>query len=56
MISVRPHIDRKAMKSMTIKVGQNVDFDVPVLGEPPPELVWTFKEEELKTKEKIKVF
>lgn len=32
------------MHTITIKVGQNVDFKVPVIGEPPPVCVWTFKD------------
>ncbi len=55
VFSVKPHIDREAMKSVTIKVGQNADFDVPVRGEPPPQLVWTFKGKALRTEGKIKV-
>jgi hypothetical protein len=30
------------MKTVTIKVGQTVEFHVPVLGEPPPTMEWTF--------------
>uniref|UniRef100_A0A915DDF3 Twitchin n=1 Tax=Ditylenchus dipsaci TaxID=166011 RepID=A0A915DDF3_9BILA len=40
----KPKIDRTAMQTVTIKVGQNVDFKVPVSGEPPPTCVWTFKD------------
>lgn len=30
------------MQNITIKVGQSLDFNVPVSGEPPPDYVWTF--------------
>lgn len=30
------------MKTVTIKVGQTVEFHVPVQGEPPPDMEWTF--------------
>lgn len=30
------------MKTITVKVGQSVEFHVPVIGEPPPEMEWTF--------------
>lgn len=51
-ILVKPHIDRNAMKPITVKAGQNVDFDVPVKGEPPPDLVWTYKGEKLENGQK----
>ncbi|XGW29138.1 hypothetical protein V3C99_008720 [Haemonchus contortus] len=38
----KPWIDREKMKTMTVKVGQDVVFDVPVRGEPPPEKTWMF--------------
>uniref|UniRef100_A0A0N5A493 non-specific serine/threonine protein kinase n=1 Tax=Parastrongyloides trichosuri TaxID=131310 RepID=A0A0N5A493_PARTI len=49
--NLKPYIDRESMKTITIKVGQNVDFDVPVKGEPAPELVWSFNEKELDLKD-----
>lgn len=52
---LRPRIDREAMKAITIRVGQSVEFHVPVAGEPPPEMVWTFKEQTLASSDKIKV-
>lgn len=30
-----------------VQVGHDVEFDVPVRGEPPPEKVWTFNEKTL---------
>ncbi len=36
-----PRIDRNAFKDLTIKAGQKVMYDVPVAGEPPPEITWT---------------
>lgn len=44
---MKPHIDRASMKQVTIKVGQSVEFDVPVSGEPPPDKVWTFNQKAL---------
>ena len=35
-----PRIDRNAFKDITIKAGQKIYFDVPVIGEPPPEITW----------------
>lgn len=55
-ISVRPHIDRESMRTITIKVGQNFEFDVPVQGEPPPEKVWSFDDKPLSASAHIKVY
>lgn len=43
------------MKPITIKVGQNVEYDVPVRGEPPPEMVWTFKDQTLAPAANLKI-
>ncbi|CAA98064.2 Twitchin [Caenorhabditis elegans] len=42
--NLKPWIDREAMKTITIKVGNDVEFDVPVRGEPPPKKEWIFNE------------
>lgn len=55
MFTVSPKIDRSAMKEVTIKVGQNFEFNVPVQGEPPPTYKWTFKDAELVTGDKIRI-
>ncbi|MCP9266046.1 Twitchin [Dirofilaria immitis] len=38
--NLKPHIDRESMKSIVIKVGQSIQFNVPINGEPPPEKIW----------------
>lgn len=53
--SVKPHIDRESMKTITIKVGQNFEFNVPVKGEPPPEYVWSFGGQKLESGNNIKI-
>ncbi|VDK42941.1 unnamed protein product, partial [Gongylonema pulchrum] len=53
--NLKPHIDRESMKSVTIKVGQSLEFDVPVIGEPPPEKVWTFNEKPIEGDGRIAV-
>ncbi|KAK6047922.1 fibronectin type III domain protein [Cooperia oncophora] len=40
--NLKPWIDREKMKTMTIKVGHDIVFDVPVRGEPPPQKTWMF--------------
>ncbi|KAK6747288.1 hypothetical protein RB195_000476 [Necator americanus] len=48
--NLKPWIDREKMKTITIKVGQDVTFDVPVRGEPPPEKTWTFNDQPISDK------
>ncbi len=43
------------MKAITIRVGQNCDFDVPVTGEPPPKKVWSFEDKPIGDDPNIKV-
>jgi hypothetical protein len=38
---VKPHIHREDLPKTTIKVGQPINFNVKVDGEPPPEVTWT---------------
>lgn len=38
--TVAPKIDRRSLKPITIKVGQDFEFDVKVQGEPPPSISW----------------
>lgn len=38
-----PKIDRRNLKSMTIREGEPILFDVKVSGEPAPDVVWSFK-------------
>lgn len=53
--NLKPHIDREAMKSITIKVGQKCEFDVPVQGEPPPETIWSFGDKPITDDARIKI-
>lgn len=39
-----PKIDRKNLKPIKIKVGQEFGYDVNVIGEPAPEVVWKLKD------------
>ena len=43
------------MNKITIKVGQQVDLDVNVAGEPPPAITWTLKDQLLQSNEQIRV-
>lgn len=48
-----PIIDRKNLIDMTIKGGQTIKFDVNVIGEPPPTIIWTINESEIKATDRI---
>lgn len=50
-----PKIDRKALKSITVKAGQIVAFEVPVEGEPPPTCTWFKGPQELKHGGRFKI-
>uniref|UniRef100_A0A0N5D1Z0 non-specific serine/threonine protein kinase n=1 Tax=Thelazia callipaeda TaxID=103827 RepID=A0A0N5D1Z0_THECL len=41
---LKPYIDRESMKSIVIKAGQSMEWNIPVIGEPPPQKVWTHNE------------
>ncbi|KAL3252349.1 hypothetical protein MRX96_017668 [Rhipicephalus microplus] len=38
--NLKPRIDRTNLRNLTIKVGQAVNFDVDIIGEPPPTVTW----------------
>ncbi len=40
-----PKIDRAALSDIKIRAGQAFDFDVNVIGEPPPKKVWTLRDQ-----------
>ncbi|XP_014665457.1 PREDICTED: twitchin-like isoform X3 [Priapulus caudatus] len=39
---LRPHIDRTGVKDIVVKAGQPVSIELSMIGEPPPEKIWTF--------------
>lgn len=39
---LKPHINRDNLKPITIRAGEMVKLDVEIIGEPPPEVTWTF--------------
>jgi len=52
---VAPHIDRKNLRDLTIRVGQAIKFDVDVTGEPPPTVTWQLNDENLKGNDHTKI-
>ena len=52
---MKPRIDREAMKSIIVKVGQSCEYDVPVSGEPPPKCTWSFGDKPLVEDGSVKI-
>lgn len=52
---MKPRIDRTNLKPITVKAGLSVSLDVKIIGEPPPEVQWIFKEKELQTSEDLRI-
>lgn len=44
---LKPWINRDKLKPIRVRRGQNVKVEVDVRGEPPPEIIWSFKEKVL---------
>ena len=38
---LKPKIDRKAFFEMTVSVGDAIEYNVPIMGEPPPDVNWS---------------
>ena len=55
LFPVAPKIDRKHLQSRKIKVGQTLKLEADVKGEPEPTITWTFKDQTLKSTEKLKI-
>ncbi|KAG8239130.1 hypothetical protein J437_LFUL018920 [Ladona fulva] len=53
--NLAPRIDRNALLDIKVRAGQNFDFDVPVIGEPPPSKEWTLKGNMVINTDRIKV-
>lgn len=50
-----PKIDRKHLQSRKIKVGQVLKLEADVKGEPEPTITWTFKDQTLKSTDRLKI-
>ena len=52
---LKPRIDKKNLVQLKVKAGQPIDFDVNVIGEPPPVTTWKLKGKELKSGDRVKI-
>lgn len=50
-----PKIDRKYMLDVKVRAGSFFDFDVPVIGEPPPSKEWSLKGVTVMASDRIKI-
>lgn len=50
-----PKIDRNAMVNVKLRAGQNFDFDVSVIGEPPPSKEWSLRGAVVINSDRVKV-
>ncbi|XP_023314705.1 twitchin isoform X11 [Trichogramma pretiosum] len=54
--NLKPRIDRENLKSVTIKAGRTHKWSVDVIGEPPPDCKWVWRDEiPLQNTERIKI-
>lgn len=52
---VKPRIDRTNLNPLTVKAGLSVSLDIKIIGEPPPEVQWFFKDKELSTDDNYRI-
>ncbi|XP_015183294.1 PREDICTED: twitchin isoform X5 [Polistes dominula] len=52
---LKPYIDRTNLQPITVKVGLTITLDVNIIGEPPPTVTWTFKDQELVSNDLIRI-
>ncbi len=38
---LKPKIDRRMLREITVRVGETIEFDVDIRGEPPPDISWS---------------
>lgn len=46
---LKPHINREKLRTVKVRAGENVKFDVDVRGEPPPTIKWSFADKPVET-------
>ncbi|XP_076356740.1 twitchin-like [Tachypleus tridentatus] len=52
---LKPRIDQSNLKNVTVKVGQVVNLDVNVIGEPPPKVEWMLNDKILGSSDSYKI-
>lgn len=52
---MKPRIDRTNLNPIIVKAGLSLNLDVKIIGEPPPEVQWFFKDKEVITDDNIRI-
>lgn len=50
-----PHIDRSAIEEIKVRAGTEFQLNIPVSGEPPPEVTWTFNDAPVESTDRMKI-
>ncbi|KAL3088858.1 hypothetical protein niasHS_009150 [Heterodera schachtii] len=53
--NVPPKIDRNSIHEIRVRAGQNFQLDIPITGEPPPEISWDFGGRPLVSDDRMKI-
>uniref|UniRef100_A0A0K0CTJ0 non-specific serine/threonine protein kinase n=1 Tax=Angiostrongylus cantonensis TaxID=6313 RepID=A0A0K0CTJ0_ANGCA len=53
--NVPPVIDRSALMEIKVRAGQEIHLNVPVSGEPPPDITWTFDGSPVESDDRVRV-
>lgn len=54
-VAVTPRIDRSAVQDIKVRAGTGWDQEIPVAGEPPPEISWSFKGKPVESGDRLRV-
>lgn len=55
LVLVAPRIDRSAIRDIKVRAGQTFDLDIPISGEPPPEIKWAFEGKPISSTDRLKI-
>ena len=50
-----PVIDRNAIQEIRVRAGQDFALNIPVSGEPPPEITWTYEGEPVESDDRMRI-
>lgn len=53
--ALKPRIDRTNLKTIIARAGKPIFFDVDIRGEPPPEVAWSRKDQEVKSEGNVEI-
>lgn len=53
--ALKPRIDRTNLKTVIVRAGKPILFDVDIRGEPPPTVTWSLKDQEVKSEGNVEI-